>query len=97
MSKTIAVSDNTHVLIVEKQMEIYKKYRVNVRIFDIADIILKNFIDKTEELLGLRSKESKENERTIEDIEIKKPAEMESSDVPAVDGIYTDQAKEVAE
>lgn len=53
MSKTVAISDDAHSVITKKQEEIYKKYRVKVRISDLVNVIVINNIDKAEELLGI--------------------------------------------
>lgn len=49
MSKTIAISDDIHILITEKQLELFKKYRINVKISDITEAAIKygiNSVDK---------------------------------------------------
>ncbi len=52
--KTISISDGAHKAIIDKQGEIYKKYKVKVRIFDLVSIIIIDDIDSAEKLLGLQ-------------------------------------------
>ena len=52
--KTISISDDAHKAIIDKQEEIYKKYKVKVRIFDLVSIIIIDDIDNAEKLLGLQ-------------------------------------------
>jgi hypothetical protein len=52
--KTISISDDAHKAIIDKQDEIYKKYKVKVRIFDLVSIIIIDDIDNAEKLLGLQ-------------------------------------------
>lgn len=53
ITKNVIIYDDAHKLIIDKQTEIFEKYRVNLKISDMASIISKNFIDKTEELFML--------------------------------------------
>ena len=53
MTKTVIISDDDHALIVAKQREIYKKYRVSLRIVDITSAMIRYSIDKIEELFSL--------------------------------------------
>lgn len=41
MPKTVAISDDTHILITEKRLELFKKYRIDVKISDITDAAIK--------------------------------------------------------
>lgn len=52
--KTISISDDSHKAITDKQEEIYKKYKVKVRIYDLVSIIILGNIDSAERLLGLQ-------------------------------------------
>jgi len=52
--KTISISDDAHKAITDKQEEIYKKYKVKVRIYDLVSIIIIDDIDNAEKLLGLQ-------------------------------------------
>lgn len=61
MSKTAPLSEEAHMLIVEKQLEILKKYGVNVRIYDILDVIVRNYISEADRLLGFKGNERIEN------------------------------------
>lgn len=45
MSKTVAISDEVHMLISKKQF-IREKYKIYLNISDIANFVLKNNIDK---------------------------------------------------
>lgn len=44
MPKTVAISDDTHTLISEKKLELFKKYRITIKISDITDAAIKNGI-----------------------------------------------------
>lgn len=55
MSRTVSIPDDIHALIVDKQLEIRRKYKITVRISDIIALIVKNNIDKIGEYLGLKS------------------------------------------
>lgn len=52
--KTISISDDAHKAITDKQDEVYKKYKVKVRIYDLVSIIIIDDIDNAEKLLGLQ-------------------------------------------
>lgn len=71
MSKTVAISEDTHLLIVKKQTEIFEKYRVSVRISDLANTILRKFIDRAEEVLGLRG-EDESQLSVVDNVETRK-------------------------
>lgn len=53
ITKNVIIYDDAHKLIINKQTEIFEKYRVSLKISDMASIISKNFIDKIEELFRL--------------------------------------------
>jgi hypothetical protein len=55
MAKTIAISDDVHILITKKKTEIFEKYRISVRISDLTNLILRNGVDRSEEFLSLGS------------------------------------------
>lgn len=61
MSKTAPIPDDAHDLIVDKQTEIKRKYKVTVKISDIIAIIVKNNIHKMEKYLGLGTKDGPED------------------------------------
>lgn len=48
MSKTVAISDDIHILITEKQLELFKKYRISVKISDITEAAIKYGIDNVD-------------------------------------------------
>lgn len=64
MGKTVAISEDVHSLVVKKKEEIFNKYRVTIRISDLTDIVLKNCIGKSEELLGLNKKDETSGQKT---------------------------------
>lgn len=49
--KTLAISEEVHFLIAKKQLEIREKYKIHIKISDIANFILKNNIDQIEDIL----------------------------------------------
>lgn len=51
MSKTVAISDEVHILISKKQLDMREKYKIYLKISDIANFILKNNIDKLEDII----------------------------------------------
>lgn len=55
MARTVSIPDDIHALVVDKQLEIKRKYKMTVRISDIIALIVKNNIDKIGEYLGLKS------------------------------------------
>lgn len=57
MAKTVSISEKIHLLILEKQMNILRKYGKNVRIYDVVNAVLKRHLnDKDVEIeLGLES------------------------------------------
>lgn len=54
MSKTAPIHDDIHALIIDKQTELKRKYRITVKISDLIAIYVRHGIDKTEKLLGLK-------------------------------------------
>ncbi len=51
--KTVQIDNRTYSLIENKRREILDKYGTNIATYQIADILLKNYIDKTEELFHI--------------------------------------------
>ena len=45
MSKTVAISDDIHILITKKQTEMFEKYRITTRISDLVNLAIKFGID----------------------------------------------------
>lgn len=54
MSKTVAIPDEIHTLVVDKQLEIRRKYKITVKISDLIAVIVKNNIDNAGKYLGLK-------------------------------------------
>lgn len=54
MSKTVAIPDEIHALVVDKQLEIRRKYKITVKISDLIAVIVKNNIDNAGKYLGLK-------------------------------------------
>lgn len=50
MSKTVAISDDIHILITEKQLELFKKYRVSVKIADLTEAAIKYGINNVDNI-----------------------------------------------
>lgn len=50
MAKTVAISDNIHLLVVEKQIELRKK-RYDYKISEIVDMAVEAGIKKIEEII----------------------------------------------
>ena len=55
MSKTAPISDDTHALIIDKQIELKRKHKITVKISDLIAIYVRHGVKKTEKLLGLKS------------------------------------------
>ncbi len=55
MTKTVIIPDNVHILIVKKQIYIRENYGVNLRITDMLVAYIKDSIDRTEELLNIKT------------------------------------------
>ena len=49
----IMIKGDMHTLIIEKQREIRKRYKIHIRISDVVVVIIQNGIGNIEELLGL--------------------------------------------
>lgn len=48
MPKTVAISDDTHILVNGKQLELFSKYRVTAKIADIVDAAIKYGINNVD-------------------------------------------------
>jgi DNA-binding Lrp family transcriptional regulator len=59
MSKTAPILDQTHALIVNKQKELKKKYRVTMKISDIIDVLVTKNIHKLENFMGMNIEKEK--------------------------------------
>ena len=59
MPKTVAISDDIHILITEKQLELFKKHRISVKISDITEVAIKYGIDNVDNVFVPGSKTSK--------------------------------------
>lgn len=57
MSKTAPIPDDIHALIIDKQTELKRKYRISVKISDIIAVVMKNNIHKIGKYLGLKNDE----------------------------------------
>ena len=57
MSKTAPIPDDVHALIIDKQTELKRRYRISVKISDIIAIVMKNNIHKVGRYLGLKNDE----------------------------------------
>ena len=57
MSKTAPIPDDVHALIIDKQTELKRRYRISVKISDIIAIVVKNNIHKVGRYLGLKNDE----------------------------------------
>ena len=55
MAKTVIIPDEIHLLIIKKQIDIREKYGVNPRITDMLVAYIKAGLNKTEELLDIKS------------------------------------------
>lgn len=51
MPKSIAISDETHLLIKQKEIELEKKYGRTIKISSITDTILRKNLDNVEDYL----------------------------------------------
>lgn len=72
MLKTVPIYDDIHAIILEKQAELKKKYKVKVKISDLMTLYVKHGVGMTEELLGFKSKEKPGIVISIDNQEIKK-------------------------
>jgi hypothetical protein len=55
MTKTVIIPDDIHILIIKKQVEIREKYGVNPRITDMLVAYIKDGLERTEELLNIKT------------------------------------------
>lgn len=66
MTKTVIIPDEIHLLIIKKQIYIRENYGVSPRITDMLVAYIKAGIDRTEELLNIKTDSIKiENDETI--------------------------------
>ena len=59
MSKTAPILDQTHALIVNKQKEMKRKYRLTMKISDIIDVLVTKNINKLENFMGIHVEKEK--------------------------------------
>jgi hypothetical protein len=69
-TNAISVSDETHMIVEEKKIELRKKYHIKFDMGDIADVIIKNNINNVEEYLGLKPVSSSTSLRIVEKSEM---------------------------
>jgi hypothetical protein len=50
MPKTVGISDSMHTLVGEKKLELFKKYKITVKIADIVNAAIKSGIDNVDEV-----------------------------------------------
>ena len=55
MTKTVIIPDNIHLLIIKKQVYIREKYGTNPRITDMLVAYIKDGLERTEELLNIKT------------------------------------------
>ena len=53
MGKTVAISDDIHILLVKTQTEIFEKSRATVRIADITNLAIECGINRAREIYGI--------------------------------------------
>lgn len=87
MSKTAPINDDVHALIVDKQTELKRKYKVIVKISDLIALYVRHGVDATEELLGFKAKEKpyvtdKADQGDIDNQEIKTTNGDNNSSIP---------------
>ena len=75
MAKTVSILDDVHTLIVRKQIDIFEKYKVKVKISDLIGVIIKDGISKSERLLFLGRKQPDIISPDIRNTEIKREEE----------------------
>lgn len=75
MGKTVAISDDVHLLITKKQISIFEKYRISVRISDIVNTAIKCGIDHAVEAFTPNG-----NTPKLDDIEEVNPQKLEVMD-----------------
>lgn len=51
MSKTVAIPDRTHILIVKKQLEFREKYSINLKISEIISLLVEYNIDTLKDII----------------------------------------------
>lgn len=76
MSKTAPIQDDIHELIVDKQTEMRRKYKINVKISDIIAACVKDSIKRAERFFGVN---------VDKDINAKEDVNIEKNDVAVVD------------
>lgn len=47
MGKTVAISDDMHILVSKKKTELFEKYKISVRIADIVNNAVKYGVDRS--------------------------------------------------
>jgi hypothetical protein len=68
MPRTVGISDSMHTLVREKKLELFKKYKITVKIADIVDAAIKNGINSVDSVFvpkymieRLRTEEEEKN------------------------------------
>ncbi len=56
MPMTVSISDDAHSLIAEKKLDLFKKYRISVKLSEITDVAIKHGIDSVDEVFVPSSK-----------------------------------------
>lgn len=69
MSKTAPIPDDVHALIVDKQTELKRKYKISVKISDIIAVLVKNNIHKVGKYFGLKNDEEPHNQEKMKKLE----------------------------
>jgi hypothetical protein len=90
MSKTAPILDQTHTLIVNKQKELKKKYRITMKISDIIDVLVTKNINKLENFIGMIVEKEKIVVPDGRKEDAKSSQEVISSDVRVDDKQKTD-------
>lgn len=86
MSKTAPIPDDVHALIVDKQTELKRRYKISVKISDIIAIVMRNNIDNIGKYLGLKNNEGDTTDgKTPEksNVDITKNMEVKENEVPS--------------
>ena len=86
MSKTAPILDQTHALIVNKQKELKKKYRVTMKISDIIDVLVTKNIHKLENFMGMNV----EKEKVVSSDDRKEGSKSSGKDVVAPGTVQID-------
>ncbi len=69
MSKTAPIPDDVHALIIDKQTELKRRYKISVKISDIIAVVMKNNMHMVGKYLGLKNDEdSNVKDEIIQDI-----------------------------